>query len=466
MKTLVVLFVTLFALHAPPNLEVVNSISLADHYKIEGTFSGNTEGENSFHLIIAKNTNTKNFEIIPYLYQEEEIIKLKAVTFEKLPSVLSFHNNDDILSLVTQSKVGRDEMINVVDLNLSSGAFSISEAIDTDDFKTLIRKKDKNIMVFSDKEEVKIIDVQGAETMNTITVKADASSADFLKALSNSNLDAINNDEFVANGSISTFRAYSDGASVLITEENTKEALTNVVQIPLEGDSEQTAKTLIFGGEKPDLKIKKSTSYVNNDKLYQLQLGKEVAVLDVFGIDSYFKSSTDLMNVKPSGSADNFESTKAFTKQAAKKVNEPTVTINATKDNKLKVRFDFVNKNTYNYRYDWWWHHHWQMQQMQLMMQQNMRHSVPSFGPAAVSDYYYVGENKSYFEITIDASGGVVDGASSETLYQEIDKKAHIKALEENKKLKHTSTVFTKTTFRYLAYNKKTDVFTFVNKAL
>ncbi|MBU2926760.1 hypothetical protein [Winogradskyella psychrotolerans] len=468
MKAFLVLFIAVFTIFNHPNDVVVNEIELEDHQKVESTFSGNISGDNSFHLIIAKNSDSKDYDVIPYLYQNDEIVKLKPFSFEKQPAILSFHNHGTQLSLVAQSKTGKSEIVNIIDVDLVSGEHIKSDAIDMDDFKTLIRKKDKNLIVFADKDAMKILEVKSSQEIKSISVHPDDTSSEFFKSLSKSGLDAINNDEFVANGSISTFRAYSDGKDIIITEENTKEATTNSIQIPLDKGDDITVSSKSFSSNSGDSKIKKSTSYVNDGKLYQFKLGKEVAKLNVFGINDDSKTSLDILSTKPSHTGNAFKDTKDFVKNAAKNVNEPTVTINNTKDGQLKVRFVFVNKNVYNYRYDWWWHHQWHMQQMQMFMhqQQQMRQSIPSFGPSEGYEYFFVIEENAFFEITLDSSGHVHEGVSTESLYRDLDKKSYIKPLDDNKKLKHTSTVFTDSKFRYITYNKREKSFKIIDKAL
>ncbi|MEH1007712.1 hypothetical protein VDP25_08210 [Winogradskyella sp. ECml5-4] len=469
MKILMAFFISVCSFANHPSYDPVNKIEIDEKYKVESTFSGNTVGNDSFHLIIAKNGDTKDYDVIPYLFKDNHIVKLKTFSFDKQPVILSFHNAKDKLSLLTQSKVGSSEFINIIDVDLISGNYVKSDNIATEDFKALIRKKDKNLIVFSDKKSVRIIEAKDANTVQTITVSSDASSAEFLASLSENSVEAINNDEFVSNGSISTFRAYSDGDKVIITEENTKEATTNALQIPLNQGNEVSAQFKTFGGKTKDSKIKKSTSYINNDKLYQLKIGKEEGQLNVFGLNDAYNSSVNILEVKPTKHAEGFKSIKDFVKNASKKFNEPTVTINSTKNGKLKVRFDFVNKNLYNYHYNWWWHHQWHMQQMQhfqMINQQQMRNSIPSFGPSEPLDYFFVAQEHSFFEITLDLAGKIVEDKNDESVYPYLNKKTYVKPLNDNKKLKHTSTVFTQDNFRYIAYDKRNKSFNIINKAL
>ena len=468
MKILYALVLSLITITTNPKTEKGEEITLGKEFKVESTFSGNTQNEDSFHLIIAKNTKTKKYDIIPYLYGNGEITKLESITYGKLPSILSFHNNEGMLSLIVQSEGAKSDVINVVDVDLSSGTSVKSKNINEKNLKAIIRQKDKNLLVVAEKSLVKVIDVKNSESIETIIAKPDQTSRDFFKNLSKGNLEAINKDEFVANGSINEYRVYGDEDSIILTQEDSKAHATNAVEIPLNTGSKVTVGSKTFTNSTKDDKIKKSTSYVQDDKLYQLQLGKSKASLDVFGLSDESNKTIDLLSVKPANKADGFKDKESFIKQAKKGAHEPTVTVNNTKNGNLKVRVDYVDKNTYNYRYDWWWHHHmWMMHHNHMMWhQQQVRNSIPKFGPSEPIEYFYTKEGQKYFEIVLDPLSNVLDAVETEMVHKELDKKKYVEELDGKKKLKHTSSVFTKQKFRYIAYNKKAKSFKIVEEKL
>ncbi|WP_299363690.1 hypothetical protein [Winogradskyella sp.] len=432
MKSLCLIIGLLFLAPVLPK-NPIEDITLDKNHKVESTFSGNIDGEDSFHLIIAKNLNAKTYDIIPYHYSSGEVIKLKTISFSKLPNVLSFHNNDNVLSLIAKSKEGKSEKIRVLDLDLKTGETKKSDSFSTDDFKAIIRQKNRNVLLYADKESIKLVDATSAISTKTINVKPDESALEFFKTLSNNSIDAINNNEFVANGSINDFRAYFEENTLTITQEDTKEGLTNMIQIPMENGNDLTVVAKELKSESVSGKIKKSTSYFSEDKLYQLRLNKDEAKLDVFDLSNASNKTVDMLEDSFKSLVSNKNKSEGFLKNSSKNSNAPTLTTNKANNGNIKLRFDYVNKNTYKYRYNWWWHHHWMMQQMMWHQQQQMHMRASGFGPNPIEDIYWYKEEQTHFEIGLDNSGNLISTEGLETVHKDIDKKKYVDELDENK---------------------------------
>ncbi|MGJ8683143.1 MAG: hypothetical protein ACSHWW_00870 [Nonlabens sp.] len=457
-----------------------DSIKLDKKFKIEGTFSGNMTGEDSFHLIIAKNTEDKNFNILPYTFAKGAVNELKPIVFEDKLGVLSFHSNDESFTIITKTKKNKEEVFNVIDINTSTGAHTISENIIAEDFKTILRKEDKNILVFANDEELKIVKVENSQSVTESKIAVNDSNKDFLKELSKNGLDAVNTDEFIKNGSIKEFRAYSENDQIIITRENDKEGTTQVLKAPLNGNGEITEDLSTYQNKNFSDKIKKSTSFYANDKLYQLKLAKDQAAIDIFNLDDDSSSSIDLLSSELKDVASNKTANDNFVNKASKSRNEPTITANTTSTGAVKVRMDYVDKRTYNYNNNWWWFHNWmwqqqmmhmQMHQQMLQQQRQSMNSLPRFGPNPPEEVPFIKvvsnlDSSSSFEIGISLDGSLINPKELKTIHRDIDKKSYIDKLEENKKLKYASTVFTDSKFRYIAYNKKTRSLKIIEKEL
>lgn len=445
------------------------SIKLAKHYKVESTFSGDTSNKESFHLIIAKNIKKKQFEIIPIANKEGDLTQLDGIAFDKVPSILSFHKNEDTVSLIVSKKGRKEDEFTVVDVNLTTGKNTKSKTINGKNYRTIIRKENENLLLFSDDDEIKIFKANNANTLKVIVAKGTKETKDLLKAIDKGSIDAINTDEFVSNGSINAIRAYSDDDAIVISNENEKDGITYVSKIDLNEGAEVDLKSVKYGSESSK-KIKKQTSYVNGSKLYQLKTNKKNADISIYNLDSDEKTDLNLNNVSVSKKSKGFESVDDFIKQSAKSANEPTMTINNTKTGNLSVRFDYVNKKEYNYQYNWWWYHHWMFHQHFMMMQQQqiIRNNIPRYGPNPdLEDYSYVVKEKHFFEIVLDTKSTVIpDAKSEETFYNDIDKKKHIKAIDDNTKIKHASSVFINNKLWYFGYDKKTKNFRVLSKNL
>lgn len=465
MKFLYAFISVLFLCATNPIVSVKKEITIDEKYKVESTFSGNISGEDSFHLIIAKNTSSKAYDIIPYLYSDGEIKKLKPIAFVNEPNVLSFHNNEGTLSLITKSKEDKSEQIRVLDIDLSTGNSNKSNAFTTDDFKTVIREDNKNILVYADKSTIKVLNAEGAESINEIKVEPEKSAQAFFKELSKVKIDAINTNEYVQNGSINDFRAYSENGVLTLTQENTKEGSTNLLQIPIDSETDIKVGLQEFKGQSLKGGIKKSTSYFSGNKIYKLKLRKDEAKFDMFNLINQTNEKIDLFSTDFQKFVSNKENADSFLKNASKNSNAPTVTINKAENGNVKIRFDYVNKNNYSYRYNWWWHHQFMMQQM-MWQQQQMQMRPTGFGPMPFEDIYYSKTSSSHFEIALDVNGNYINPEELITLHKDIDKKSYVEKIDENKKLKYSSTVFTKNTFRYLAYDKSSKSFKIFDETL
>ena len=76
------------------------TIALSENLTPKGTFSCEIGAKKSFHIVIAKNAD-KKYTLVPMRVMEDKMVTFNFVgAFEKLPSILSYHNNGEILTLV------------------------------------------------------------------------------------------------------------------------------------------------------------------------------------------------------------------------------------------------------------------------------------------------------------------------------------------------------------------------------
>nr|WP_321245494.1 hypothetical protein [uncultured Psychroserpens sp.] len=467
MKFLTILLLV-FCITGNPNNN--SSVTLGKNFKVETTFSGNTSKNQSFHLIVAKNKEKENFEIIPVSNNDGSLKKLESIVFKTEPSIVSFHNTNETVSLIVSSEENRKDKFTIVDVNLASGVSKTLETFSGEDFKTVIRKDHKNTLIFSNKDTLKIIVVDGMNPLKTINVETTDDDEVFLKDLNISSLDAVNTDEFVANGSIEEFRAYGEGDDVFITRENKRTSHTTISRISLEDDISSYIESTVFKSQSGE-KTKKSTSFFNGKNLFKLQLDKKEGNVSVYDLDATKSSNLDLSSVKISKNSKQFDGIDHFLKKASKYANEPTISVNKTKSGDLAMRVDYVNKETYQYQYNWWWWHHWMWQNQMFhnqMMQQHINNSVPKgFGPAQPNfDFYYSKTESHFFEIVINTNNENVKIDNVETVHKFIDKKKYIDKLDEDTNVKHASTVFLDDELRYFGYDKKTKSFKVISEGL
>lgn len=448
---------------SPPNS---STLSLDKSLKVIGTFSGDINKENSFHLIIVKNTKTKEHELIPVRHDNGSLVRLDPINFKKQPSIVSYHSNNKVVSIITSFKEKKDELMQVIDLNIETGTQSRSETFPAEGFKTAIRKQDKNHLLFTNKEND--LQVKTIHNFNKITNQKIALSEDnknVLEDIDDESIDSVKTDEYVQNGSISTIKAYVLEDEIFLTRDDNKGKKTSVIRFStnVEGDQTVISKSYDFSAFE---KQKKTASYLNNNKLFQLLLSKKQMSLNIINLSDDKLYPLNLNDATITNRSEGFKSLENFIKQATKGSKQPTVTVNTSKSGKSVIRADYVEKSSYSYNYNWWWHHQWfHMNHMLWHQQQMMNHtrniSVPSgFGPNFMfENFYFKPAKKHYFEVVIDSNNTIDQEATLETKLQKIDKKKHVKDLKEIKGQDHISSVFLGNTFRAFVYDKKAKVF-------
>ncbi|MGB5983530.1 MAG: hypothetical protein WBG46_15440 [Nonlabens sp.] len=448
----------------------VNQIKIPEHQKILNSFSGNLNDGGSFHLILTKNKDTKNYDILTYTHNDKGFTELPSVSFEKKLGILSFHSNGEAITLIVKSKIDGDTSIQVLDFNQATEHISKSKPILYENYKTIIREDHKNTILFVKDGELKTMEILSAENIVDQSIELDYEAKKFMNDLEDEGLTPINTDEYVKNGSIKSFKAYSENGEIIITQDDQSTGFVNLLKLSM--SSEKIVSSFSSLKSKPVEKYKKNSSYFIADKIYQLKMGKKDAKLNVFQADGSSKRTIDLLGTKVLENSSNREAAENFSKKASRNANHPTITLNETKQGAFKIRLDYVNKNTYNYNYHWWWHHHWMMQQQMMIhqqMHQNAMRNMSRFGPNSNEDHAAIYNlnsiaKQSHFELGITANGELIDPKDLKTKKQEIDKQKIIKQIEDDKKLKHSSTVFYDDHYIYFAFAKKQKSFKLIRQ--
>lgn len=484
MKKISTLLIIILCSQAILATEIINNqITLPKHYKTENTFSGDLSETSSFHLIFTKNKKTKKFEVFSYLFDGEKIEKLPSFINEKSYSVVSFHQKNNMLSLLLSYKIKKESFVKRIDFDLINKSKTEHQPFKNDHFLTSIRQKEKSILIYKDykkKKSFKIVEFIGSlkPTIKELKLKGKKDKIEIF--FKDKSVSSVKTDEFVANGSTRDVRVYFENNTLFFTKDTEDPFQINVVGIDLNNKRTNVTQVLKFNLNEPNLtpkfvtfkngsdkKFKKATSFLSDNKLFQLALSKDTGIIHIADVDTGKSLNTiplnESLNSKAKGNPD-FKDIASFLKRAGKNRYNATITANKTKTDKIRVRIDYVDI-TYSYNYDWWWHHQQFMlhqQQHQMFIQQQIRTSVPTgFGPRQPKDdFYNFSERKRFFELLLDANGQLLNEDLPETLYKEIDKKEYIDKLDEVKGYSMESSCFLKDSFRFIAYSKKSKVFT------
>jgi hypothetical protein len=432
---------------------------LKEDQKYEGIFSGDINQNSSVHLLIYKDKKANTFGLKPFFIdKDDKIITFEDISFQDKPNIASFHYTENTHTLTILAKV-KDEQLKTIDLNTQTLKVKSSDS-DFKDVYLKVRQPDKSILVLreGDSRKITLRTIKNSNESNEISYDFEKMQSEAFDKIFSQKPEIVNQNEFVKNGSINKSKLYVINNRFLLDYTSEEE------YISMEMDPDTYTKpivqtTAIDGFEK----VKDINSYVFEDQFYLFINNKEDLKMqsydrnnaELIGQKSMTEDLNDLLN--SSGVED-------FIKQTKRNRNKVTGTINATKNENLLVTLDYVDKNSYNYHYDWWFHH-WMMQQhMQMMQQQMIQQQMSNFGGpnARLSDEILVHESIDNQNTSIQfiiKPGFEISSELEETKLKEIDKEFYIDKFNDRKGLKHQSLAFTSTSVRYIFYSKVTDSF-------
>lgn len=467
-------FLILFLISSAPNKE----IKLEKTQKVLSTFSGNVDDTSSFHLILTKNLKDNKHNILPFVFEEEAVNEMPAIEFDNKFEFISFHTNGDIITLITKTKINKEPSIDVMDIDISTGKMTRSEQIfNIEDLKTVVRGPNKNVLLYVNELEISTVTINSANDFKESFILKNNDNEEFFTRLEEKRIDAIKTSEYTEDGSVNEFKAYLINQELMLTQDDQLLGQTNVLKLPTTVDGQQFIELETFT-HKSEKRFKKNSSYINNNKLFQLRVGKQDVDLNIFDLDNGKVKTIDLNNSKVLSHSSDKEATDNFIKGALKSRNQPTIAINTATNSSYSIRLNYENKKTYRYYDNWWWHHNWMWQQNMMFdqmvrdQQRQLMNNLPKFGPSATTPEYVLYDNdvlkkrNTAFEIGLDANGEIVPVSDIKTVFKAIDKKAFIDKLEEDKYLRHTSSTFTDEYCSFITYNRKTRAFTIKREQL
>lgn len=460
MKKIFILILFFIEIQSCYSIDLFN-IQLDKNEKLEGTYSVKISNNQTSHFLIVKNSNTKKYSLKPFLFDSNKNIKeLDEVIFDETPNIIANHIEGN--TVVLSNYIEKDKTLFIVDFDLKTGK---------NNFKK-IQKIEKPDLIFSVSDRSVIIDfIKNGEKLDVKTIINSVNVIDKtidtpknllkeFKAVIKEIPEAINQNEFVKNGSIKDSRAYLNNNKLLFTNQKIKDL--NLFSIGLNDNNDFDKSVFVFGFDK---KIKDINSYLLDDNLVVIGSNKEDLKLKIFKKEN----GKEIKELSLQNDIKNYLDQKdieAFIKEAKKSSLKTTITLNETKSKKIKVRIDRVNKQTYNYNYNWWFFHHWMMQQQQQMiMQQQMMQNIPrggGFGPAnnfnsEIEKSFLLKEEKNQsLEFILNENFNLENSNSEETFHKEHDKDEVLKEYEDNKNIKEFSCIFLDNELHYVYQDKKT----------
>lgn len=441
-------------------------VTIPDNTKVVGTYSADFGATSTLHIVLLKNQDTKNFDLLPFFVSENnEVRKLATISVEREPSIISHHSNGSTVSMVSYDEKKKE--LTVYDLNTETGIHAIHTENDIKSPDNIFRLDDKTYLVHQDerRRKLNVRVITYAKGQDNISFDIDKSLKKEFELFTKFSQDAINRNEFVKLGSINKRKAYLSEGQLIYTMDDEKSGLTEAMIFHLDGSAKVEMSK--FQNKALD-KIKDYNSYIYNGDLFSAASNKEGMIFKVFDMNSGDETKSFSLEeaMKKANSGEANSSMQEYLREVSKAKMKSTVTVNATKEGKLLVRVDQVDKNTYNYHYNWWFHH-WMWQQQiwhQQMMQQNIQNtinSLPKFTPNGeyYDEYYNVFgplKEEDGLEFVLDTNFDVAPEAGRETKFAIIDRDKYLKEFEDQKNLKEITAGFTSTNFRYIYMDKKT----------
>lgn len=438
------------------------TFNLAENQKAENTYSFNLAGSSSFHIIVAKNRDSRDYDVIPFFSDSSgNVIKMAQTSVTDKPDFTAAHIYNGAITAISQ---GKGELL-VIDYNIMNGSIShkkidgFDEAVATffDDNRTLILHE------VPKGDDLVLQIIKNGSEITTIPVPLDKETATEYYGMMRMGSDVINTQEYVKNSSLKPTRIYLEDNSIIIANDDKVNHTTKALII----DS-KTGKARFMQYEVYKENYKQLSSFISGNKLFAMNSDKKALTINIFAIATGEKQASFSLREELSmymGGKDIDKYLKSIHKSDMK----PTLTVNRFGNN-YSLRVDAVDINTYYY-YDWWFFHNfmWQqqmmMQQQQQMMQNHIRNMNIYRGPSQDSynvPYFVLpAEEDLSFTIPLDGNLKLMEqGSDSDTDYHYVDKQEKTKQFSENKSIKNFSACFGTESMSYIYMDKKSDVFT------
>ncbi|WP_299440369.1 hypothetical protein [uncultured Aquimarina sp.] len=439
--------------------------------KVKSTYSGDIDQKSSIHLIIYKDKNRKEYGIKPFFIDENnKIIELNDINFSSEPTILSYHKNEETLTLIasedTKLKLGIfTKKLTIIDVNINTKESKIKVLPKFKLPKVTVRLPEKSILLNYIVEE-KRIDITNIVNGDNIIQTPFNVSEDYgiFKRIFSSQPKFINTNEYIENGAIDDTKVYYDkGLLYFDYIRRNNQSILSLVLNPVQSNSLQFQIIDNLDIEK----IKNLNSFYHKGNLFLMIKTKKSTILSVVDI----KTGSIKFKKPIQGNFIGYfndENLRLIDKAIRIQRHKPTITINKSVEGLNVLRLSYVDKTTYNYHNNWWFHHqmfqNMMHQQQEFMRQQNFNR-MPSFGPNNETFDLYntevpsiIKENE-FIKIVFDNNLNPIKNASVKTVKEYIDKNLYLEPFKDQKGIKHFTAAFSTESIRTIHYSKKSKKF-------
>ncbi len=431
------------------------NVSLNENEKLEGSSSIVLNKTTSIHFLFIKNTNTKKHLIRPFFVDDNKKVSLlEDAVFEEKINLISSHHNGNVVTLGNYDS--ENETLYLIDFDIDGK----KNVVKTDfEYKKpdLVFSLDGKSVYVQIAEDYKIIYTQSITNTNQINRKNFYPSDDVLKGfkkMARSNafnplppLQAINQNEFVKNGSIGKRNVYLiNNKLIFVSSLNPLKSDVFSFDLNDEKDISNSAFDLFFPTSGQN-----QNNYLFDDNLALISSSKEDLLFVAYSIKTKSMLKEFSLVEKLAGKIN----TDLFLKEAKKSNLKVTMTFNKTKNSNYLVTLERVNQAVYSYNDMMWFHNQMMMQQMMMQQQQMRAMQQTHFGPndTFFNNIYLEDKNES-LTFYMDANFNIIDEDKSGTVFKYFDKDALLKTYNDNKNINELSAAFLDNEFRFVYQNK------------
>jgi hypothetical protein len=347
--------------------ERIGEIKIDENYKNITNLSGALTETISFHLLMNKKQDPKSFETNIAFFDKKGLTKtINLGSHKKKPTFLAFHKNGMVLTLVQTSK----EKTIVHDVDYETGKVNSVE-IDK-----------KAISVFSHQEATILVLGKSEYLLDLafITSSQDIKRQRFafkpgpeksiLFYLNNTSTDFVDNETFIDKGFIKSVRAFYRDSSLTLVRDDKRKKVINLIKLAPKKLTELRQIQL-----KSEGRIKKLNSFIVDDLVFAFSMGKKVANLSIFNLETLelvknFEYNVDDFGIVNKVVRNGVEETNSFNPKRFYKSYFPQavgsvynaelyVGVNKTKEGNYIVQVGHVDENTFRNANsgNFWWHY-------------------------------------------------------------------------------------------------------------
>ncbi|MGB3590877.1 MAG: hypothetical protein WBA16_04260 [Nonlabens sp.] len=414
--------------------------------KLESTFSSKIADNTTIHQAIVKNKKQGTYDFLTFVKDPSgEIITYPTLQFEKEADVLSIHNGKNGTVVQTFYSDGKIEVVTYSNTEiLSREAAEINEKP-----RSIFQGDEKTVIAYYNsrkgKHQIENYTISGDGSITFKETKINRIDQKKYKTMFNEGIDIVNLKEYVKNGSINDVQGYMINDDVLIVED--KKADDRIYLLRFDSNGELKKEMV---GVKSLENARNSNTFVTDDRIFNVSASKEDVLMQVLDRNSKRSLKTISLNKEIREVARDVGNIDQLLKGARKKVNAPTVSVNATGGGDVEVTLDYVNRNTYRYQHWDWFQQHMMMQQMMMMNRMN------GFGPSAsFNEGFYIAGKGAPVKFVLTADFTLKQASRDlKTIFPNIDKQTEVELMDKDKNVKELSVVFVDSTMHYIHADK------------